>query len=78
MTYLDIFHNPELDSLWGDSTILNYSGLHTFLAINKLKTSAESINSLIDDTNNIIKWILGLIVFLIIAKIIFKLGPYLL
>jgi hypothetical protein len=76
LTELDIYHNYKLNSLYADYLLPNYSDLQTFLVLNRLDTTLnekeEATQLLLEDMVSLIKWILGLLVFLIIAKIISK------
>jgi hypothetical protein len=78
---LDIFQNRNLNSLFCDSKVQDYAAMHEFVALNNLRSVVESkstdsnssidgLKKELDSLNTAIYWIIGLIAFLIIAKII--------
>jgi hypothetical protein len=81
LTELDIFSSTNLRSLRCDSQVRDYAAMHEFVAVNSLRSvveskstnSTESIDELkteLESLSTSIFWIIGLIAFLIIAKII--------
>jgi Leucine-rich repeat (LRR) protein len=70
LKFLDIFQNYKLESLQCDNNVPYYPELHSFVAMNRNKLETIESSTDFEDLKTCMYWIIGLLIFLIAAKIL--------
>jgi Leucine-rich repeat (LRR) protein len=70
LKFLDIFQNYNLEKLNCDNNVPYYPELHSFVAMNRNKLETIESSTDFEDLKTCMYWIIGLLLFLIVAKIL--------
>jgi Leucine-rich repeat (LRR) protein len=70
LKFLDVFQNYNLETLKCDNNVPYYPELHEFVAINRNKVKPIESSNDFEDIKTCLYWLIGLLLFLIISKII--------
>ena len=70
LKFLDVFQNYKLESLHCDNNVPYYPELHSFVAMNRNKLETIESSTVFEDLKTCMYWIIGLLIFLIVAKIL--------